>query len=295
MTNRLLRPTRGREIRASKGITAYVGANGSGKTTAMAWDTIPTLEAGLPVLSTVRLLDYRDPRPCEDPECGFATELFIPGTSCDKDDPNRHRQAHPLWVPLTSWLQVMAWKRGDILLDEVSGVASSRDHHSMPSEVGNHLQQLRKGDCITRWTAPAWGRADTIIRSCTAQVVSARGFFPKEATADETGYVRRWRQNRLFMWRSFDAYEFEDFTVAKRDTLKTTNTDRHWGPGSPAFDLFDTYAKALHIGTVSVSGTCAICGGSRPRPRCKGHDGDDMAALAAEAGGPHEVGSGVAA
>jgi len=47
----------------------YVGRNGAGKSLAAVYDTMPDLDAGLPCLSTVRLLDFRNPRPCDDPNC----------------------------------------------------------------------------------------------------------------------------------------------------------------------------------------------------------------------------------
>lgn len=286
-------PTKGRELRSGRGIVGYVGPNGSGKTTAMAWDTIPTLESGRQVLSTVRLLDYTNPRLCEQDGCGFTAKrgTYIPGTSCDKTDPDRHMQAHPLWVPFTDWWQLADWGDGDILMDEVSGVASSRDHHAMPSEVATLLQQLRKDDCVTRWTAPAWGRADTIIRSVTNVVVACRGHFPTESSDLLNGRVRRWRSNRFFNWKMFDANEFEDFTNEKREKLKPMGRDRHVGAGSPAFLLFDTYAHALTVGAVTSTGRCMICGGSRRAKPCPGHDGDDPVSLRRKAAGPRSRGA----
>jgi zona occludens toxin (predicted ATPase) len=46
-----------REQRRSEEIHFYAGTNGGGKSFAAVYDTIPTLQLGRPVLSTVRLLD----------------------------------------------------------------------------------------------------------------------------------------------------------------------------------------------------------------------------------------------
>jgi hypothetical protein len=289
-----LRSTSGRKTRADYGITAYVGANGGGKTCAMVWDTLPTLESGRPVLSTVRLLDYEDPRPCEDDQChlvkGDPDGRLWATETCDKDDPDRHRQAHPLWVGFIGWPQLLAWQWGDVLLDEVSGVASSRTSHAMPDEVALHLQQMRKTDSIVRWSAPSWKRADTVIRECTALVVSCRGALTTRHRAVDGELERRWRQRRLFTWKAYDAYQFEDFTVGARERLKSIKTDLHWGPGSPAFDAYDTYQKALSLAASNVmTGRCMTCGGRRSAPVCKfpeGHPVELRPDRAAAAGAP---------
>lgn len=223
------------------------------------WDTLPTLESGRPVLSTVRLLDYTDPRPCElGPEsCPDAVGHGL-----------GHLQAHPLWVPFTNWAQLLAWEFGDVLMDEVSGVASSRESHSMPGEIGNHLQQLRRGDTVVRWTAPSWARADKVIRECSQLAVACVGRMPRACKSEPGEPERRWKQRRLFSATSYDATLFEDFTVNARDRLKSLKRDLHWGPGSPVFDAYDTYDAVLAIGGVSASGGCMTCGGYRPRPKC---------------------------
>ena len=53
--------SRARDARRGLPIHAYVGPNGGGKSLAMVNDTIPSLDAGRPVLSTVRLIDWRAP------------------------------------------------------------------------------------------------------------------------------------------------------------------------------------------------------------------------------------------
>lgn len=251
----LFRSGKGRGIRRGFPIIAAVGPNGSGKTACMIWDLLPSLEAGRPVLSTVRILDYLNPRLCDD-------------SSCEAEDHATHGAAHPGYIPFTEWHQFMDFYSGDILMDEVTGVASSRESHSMPGPVSNLLNQLRRRDVTLRWTAPSWGRADTIIRSCTQAVVSCRGFLPVDVPVGPDEAERVWKHRRLFAWKTFDAYAFEDFTAGTRERLKAWNTELHWGPGSPVFSAYDTFDQVLAIGSVSESGRCMTCGGRRQAPSC---------------------------
>lgn len=287
------RKASGRALRNDYGVVGYIGANASGKTACAVWDSLPSLDSGRPVLSTVRICDFRNPRLCDDVTCG-----------CDKTNERRHAAAHPLWVPFTEWAQLTggwsmlsetflpSWDFGDVIMDEVSGVASSRASHQMPSSVERHLQQLRKGDTIVRWTAPSWKRADTIIRECSQVVVSCRGFMAKSHEARDGEIQRRWKQRRLFVWRTFDAYAFEDFTVNAREKLKPMGLDWHWGPGSPTFDAYDTYQKALAIGSVDDLGRCVICNRRKSVPNCKGHDDLELpGALVLAGGGSPPAGS----
>lgn len=248
-------------------ITGYVGPNGGGKSMCMVWDTLPSLDAGRPVLSTVRLLDFRNPRLCDDPVCdhpehdnsdfGLAREIT-------------HMAAHPAYVKFSDWQQLLDWRDGDVLMDEVTGVASSRESHSMPSVVANVLVQMRRADVVVRWSAPNWSRADKIIRECSQSVTYCRGFLPKRVVVD--GLEKSWSQRRLFKLKTYDAADFEDFTAGKREQLQPWHTDWHYGPSSPAFKAYDTYDAVSTIGTVSDSGTCYRCGGTRRRPACSCDD-----------------------
>lgn len=273
-------------------IMGYVGPNGGGKSAAMVWDTLPSLEAGRPVLSTVRLLDYMQPRDCTDARCEADPEsghyvralpdpAVLEGMFTVEDDPLRrtaltrdlgevvgvHRAAHPLWIPLVDWQQILDVKGADVLLDEVTGVASSRESSSLPAPIANRLVQLRRNDVIVRWSAPAWARADKILRETSQAVTYCRGFLAK-ADAAEAGAARMWRRRRLFSWKTYDGAAFEDFTAGKREELPALTRDLHWGPGSPAFGLYDTMDAVLTVGTVSDAGTCMRCGGTRRRAEC---------------------------
>jgi hypothetical protein len=251
-----------RARRRSLPIMAMIGPNGGGKTAAMVWDTLPTLDAGRPVLSTVRLLDWRDPRPCEGWQGVRGQEEDC--AACAIEDVRPHGQAHPLWMPFTRWEQLLEASRCDVLMDEVTGVASSRESHSMPAPVANALVQMRRADVVIRWSAPSWARADKVIRECTQGVTHCVGFMGKSAGDAD----RLWRQRRLFRWRTYDAALFDEFTEGKRQQMKPLGTDWAWGPGSDVFGAYDTYDAVLSIGTVTERGSCYRCGGSRPRPRC---------------------------
>lgn len=231
-------------------IHAYVGPNGSGKSAAAVWDTLPTLEAGRHVLSTVRLLDYEKPRLCDD-------------ETCTSPDHATHLAAHPLYVPLSEWRQLLDAEHCDILMDEVTGVASSRESGGMPPAVANLLVQLRRKDVILRWTAPAWTRADKIIRECSQAVTYCRGYLPvTEGDGD-----RQWRKRRMFRWQTYDASLFEEFSLGKKERIPTMVNAWWWGPGSAAFDAYDTLDSVVSIGHVLDSGRCADCGGRRrPQP-----------------------------
>jgi hypothetical protein len=283
-------------------IMGYVGPNGSGKSVAAVWDTLPSLLAGRPVLSTVRLLDFERPRECEGcdepghliptyepvpvPE-GMTVADWIRATQPEErrrlTGHRVHGAAHPLWIPFTDWQQLLDLKGADCLMDEVTGVGSSRESASMPAPVANTLVQMRRRDVVIRWTAPAWARADKIIRECSQAVTYCTGHMPKNSGDAD----RMWRQRRLYRWRTFDATVFEDFTAGKRDQLQTMLVDWHWGPKSGVYDAYDTYDTVLSIGTVTEGGTCYRCGGRRRAPECSCPDYRDRRP---ERGGPRSRG-----
>ena len=230
----------------------YVGPNGGGKSAAMVWDTLPSLDEGRLVLSTVRLLDWRNPRECDgvhwravklgnDPATGeplFADE-FEPVACAHPGHVSGgrpHMAAHPFYVPFEDWQQLFEHDHADVLMDEVTGVASSRESMGMPAAVANTLVQLRRADLVVRWSAPSWARADKIIRECSQAVTFCRGFLPV-SSGDES---RSWRQRRLFKWKTYDAADFEDFTVGKREQMDALQADWHYGPRSPVFSAYDT-------------------------------------------------------
>lgn len=222
--------------RRSYPIHAYIGANGGGKSLAAVYDSLPTLAAGRYVVSTVRLLD---------PATGLP---------------------HPLWIPLDSYRMMLDAERCDLILDEVTGVASSRESMGMPPAIANRLVQLRRQDVALRWTAPAWARSDRIIRECSQAVTLCQGF-RGEHIADADG-DRMWTAKRWFLWRTYDAATFDEWTTYRKEKIKPVARQFFRRPGSVAERSYDTFDAVLSLGAVTESGSCMECGGTRRRPQC---------------------------
>jgi len=237
---------RARRRRNSLAIAGYTGANGGGKTLCAVYDALSFLAVGRPIVSTCRILD--------------------PFTG----------EPHPLWVPLDDFRLLLELRKCVVILDEVTGVASSRDSAGLPSAVLNHLMQLRKDDVILKWTTPNWKRADTGIREVTQGLTVCRGFAPetKKTIDPEDGLPREWRPRRGFSWKTYDARNFDEWSMAKERSsskqhrLRPLARQIQWGPGLAAREFYDTYEHALTLGVVSERGLCMDCGGSKPAKRC---------------------------
>jgi len=295
MVMRKFRNPEKRDARRAFLISAYVGGNGGGKTAAMVWDALPSLEAGRPVLSTVRILDYENPRPCDDELCQENPDRFdhfmmrptpegreamirnqkriaLFGPQADQElvdevSTGVHGAPHPLWIPWTEWEQLLLMKFGEVLADEITGILESRGSQSMPIAIINHLQQLRRADIPFRYTSPAWERADLSLRQPTQTVTVCRGMLRTDAPQD--GEMERVvKARRLFRWKTYDAMQLTEMTEGKRGELRPEVADWHWGPGSPAWAAYDTFAPVLTVGYVTESGRCHKCNGTRPTPKC---------------------------
>ena len=222
----------GRTMRRRWPISAYIGSNGSGKTLCMVHDTLPSLYAGRKIYSTVPIT-WPDGSPAPNVEL------------------------------LHDWQQILNAQHADILLDEVSSIASSRESDALPPQIATMLQQLRKRDLVLRWTAPSWSRADKILRETTKTVTICHGYF---GVVDPDS---QWRQNRLFRFQTYDAGDYTEVTLngaqRKFDCLasKWFLLARHIAPC-----CYDTFASVSTIGTVLMSGRCAVCGGRRRVPEC---------------------------
>lgn len=238
-------------------IMGYVGPNGTGKSAIMVYDTIPSLEYGRPVLSTVRLLDYNNPRSCDDPLCSYPSH------------PD-HQAAHPLYVPFTDFGQLLDWRDGDVLMDEVTGVASSRDSMSggMPSPIANMLVQLRRRNVSLRWSAPSWGRADKIIREVTQAATLTTAYLPVPKPVKEGEPPSLWGMRRLIVARTYDALLMDEFDAHRADSAPHMIWGAYWGPGSAMFRAYDTLDAVTNLGYANDYGTCLNCGGARPKRKC---------------------------
>ena len=249
----MLRNKRAREYRRGFGIRSYIGPNGSGKTLMAVHDLLPTLDAGLPVLSTCRLLDYQNPRPCDAEVCTW------PGHP-------EHGAPHPGFISFTDWRQLLAFTDGAVMMDEIGGVASSRESTSLPFQVARELQKLRKRNVTLSWTAPAWARADKILRECSQIAVVCRGMAPRRMTDDDM--AASWRQNRVTFARSYDARELDSDSQAKRERIKAHSSALHLISRMDALHAYDTYDVVSSLGWANDSGICMSCGGRRAAPRC---------------------------
>lgn len=243
-------------MRRASPIHGYVGPNGSGKSMAMVFDTLPSLDQGRKVLSTVTLYD---------------TVQSKDGKTWERGD------VHPAFELLTDWPQLLEAEHCDVLLDEIVGIASSRESMGMPVQVANLLTQLRRRDIVVRWSAPHWARADKIIRECSQAVTESRGSFGDRQAARKAleaggAKVRAWAPNRLFRLRTFSTQDFENWTSGKRERLKPEVRQWLWGPGSRAFAAYDTLDSVSRVGEVLDSGRCVHCGGRRPVPQCTCED-----------------------
>lgn len=193
-------PAKARLKRRAFPIHAYIGPNGSGKSFAAVYDSMLSLDHGRPVLSTCRLLDFRDPGSCpggafcDDPpghrlqrfrwELAEQADGSPPVLTGVLEDTGRvHEKAHPFYVPWRTYTQLLGWRDGDVFADEITGFASSREIKNMPPQVANYLVQLRRRNVVLRWTTPSWGRADVIIREVSQAVTLCVGHVPAAAAA----------------------------------------------------------------------------------------------------------------
>lgn len=254
----------GRRARRQASITAYVGANGSGKSLAMVHDTLPTLAGVRWNCSNPdhrhMADDYLDARTGEVGPASSGLRLVYSTVRLIDADTG---EDHPLYVRLTDWSQVLEAEHADLCFDEVVGIASSREHAGLPVQIQNVLVQLRKRDLVLRLTAPAFARMDKIIREVTQAVTLCRGFLghrPEGAL---------WRQARLFWFKTYNAVDFEDFTADGSKRLSAIATAWFWGPRSLAFASYDTLGSVERVGEILDSGRCAHCGGRRSIPVCK--------------------------
>ncbi|MDO8341539.1 MAG: hypothetical protein Q7T59_06215 [Candidatus Woesebacteria bacterium] len=220
-------------------ILGFVGLNGQGKSYNAVRSILPAIAEGAPVLSTVALLD--------------------PHTGND----------HPQYTRLNSWQQLLDFKQGVCLLDEVTGIMDARDQ-GMPKPVRRHVHQARRAGVLFRWTGIDWDNTDKRMRQITSAVVRCRGYMPVPGQSK----VSMWAPNRLFVFTTFDAQTLtasEDsrmFTESsqKRRKAKVLGREIVWGPGSPAFQCYNTLDSVAW-----VDNSCPECGGKPMEKTCRGH------------------------
>jgi hypothetical protein len=288
------RMARSRLKRRAYPIHAYVGPNGTGKSWVMVYDTIPSLLARRFVLSTVRLVDFENPRPCpggvecDDPAGHYRLATLSVPSGANEVERFRvrtgavHMAAHPYYVPFRTYQQLLAAVDCDILMDEVTGVASSREIASMPVQVANFLVQLRRRNISLRWTAPAWGRSDKIIREVSQGVTLMSAFIPKRHPVGAHEAPRLWTDKRLFLARTYDPTQLEEFEAHRADHIPVECRALYWRPWALTDTAYDTLDAVSALGWASESGMCMVCGGRRSIAPCGCEDHKARRALTAK-------------
>jgi hypothetical protein len=223
--------SRGDRRRMSSPISAYVGSNGGGKTLCAVRDVLLAVE--------------RDPQ-----------RMIL--STCIID--------HPNFVQLRSWSQLLMAQHAEVLLDEVTGVASARSFADMPPQLLQLFVQLRKRDLRVRWTTPNYARADVVLREVTRSVTYCTGYLGRIGTGG-------WPEHRLFRWTTYDAQEFDEFQAGKRENCKKLGLKLHWRGDSCEFaGKYDTLGSVGTLDHVNLAGACLNCGGQRARRKCSCDD-----------------------
>jgi hypothetical protein len=247
-------------IRRSQAIRCYIGPNGSGKSLCAVVDLMPSLDRGRKVLSTVPLYDWRATPDLELYELDQELGVYVHAES----GAQWRRPLHPGYVRLNAWSQLIEAEACDVFLDDVAGFASSRQTSNMPAATERLLQKLRHEDMTLSWTAPAWARADLVIRETTMAVTVCKGSRPvREEQSD-----RLWLRNQFFDWTTYDASEFAEWTDGRKERVKRLARQSFRGPGSDAFNAYDSLGRVDTISTVTDAGRCVDCGGTRRAPAC---------------------------
>lgn len=240
------------EERRSVPIMAYVGHNGHGKTQAMILDTLATL-AGIEWDCTVA--DHAHTK------AGITHGVRRVLSTVALTDPTTG-EPHPLYDPFDSWEKLANFEHGDLLMDEMTGIAHSRHSSSLPPAMELLLNQFRKADITVRWTAPDWDRADKLVRETTQGVTLCTGTMGvRQGTA-------LWKSNRRFRFETFDAKDFNEFNANTRDKLSHLTKQWFWAPDHPVRKHYDTLQSVIMLGHATDAGICVACGGSRRRPEC---------------------------
>lgn len=208
-----------RSIVTNAPVVGYTGPNGAGKTLAAVSDACDDMRQGRPVFSTVAI-----------------------------DSP---------WgksMPILSLRQLLDIRDATILVDEVASVFSSRATGTLPDEVVTFLQSMRHQGVTFRWTAPAWARADILVREVTQVSVPV---FP---------LVRRrvpgefWPQTVVMGAAAMDV---TGLPVDKAPTKVVFGSRRIWvSSRMPGFGAYQTRADVSRIGWARQGGRCVDCGGA---------------------------------
>jgi hypothetical protein len=259
-------------------IQAFVGANGSGKTYGGVHQlVVPAWKRGKVVCSNLRLYPERG---------GYSPDLF---------------------VPLTSWVQLVELRDCVLFLDEISSVLPSRQASTVPPDLMRRIGQLRKNNVVLCWTAPAWARCDVALREVTQVVTLCRsrvsdGFRRQPGTYslptrprgralldDRSRRVRTeagWAPKCWFTWSEYDARELDEFTYSTAARARPKRVRHHWRPKHESDQLYQSTEDVGLLDHLLVSGVCLGCGGRRTQPACSCDDGGPVAVVGRRGSGP---------
>lgn len=249
-------------------IHVYVGKNGSGKSLAMMYDTLPDLRAGKKVLSSMPILAFERADTPEQAEKAWA-DIGMLDVRPQGNEDDELRLPHPQWVPFNDWRLLMDFRDGVILMDEISGIADARESSSMPVQVTNKLPQLRRNNVVLRITSIDWSVLDKRLRELCIAVTICTGYWGKTIPGS------MWQSKRLFRYKTYDAKGFNDFTSAinrvsqkQRPRVKVGQWVFLKRGLAEASDSYSSLAPVLMVGTANEAGMCLTCGGRRSAPRC---------------------------
>lgn len=276
-------------------ISFFVGKNGHGKTAALVeHGVIPCWEAGRAVVSNISL--YPE-------ELGFPSEFYIPLNDPLEQLPRLGRHVKRLCVECRARVRLDVCRRccssnvlevprmhpdgslwsitGNegvgLVLDEITAMFPARDAVSLPPELQRLLNQFRKPDIApVLISAPAWARADLMIReTCTAVVESEpwlERLGPFWLLSKKPATPWGWPEHRAFVRSWWDPLEYERADMTMRwDLVAPTRVKRSFRPSTrrrvqAAYDTHEGVELADHI-------SCGVCGGKTSRGVCKDRGG----------------------
>jgi hypothetical protein len=282
----------GAMVRQELPVLAYTGSNGGGKTLCAVYDVLgtlrgrrwscrntghlhmhapdcgfnPTTQRGCvcPMRDVEPTSDYSGPlvegAEVEGDRLVFSTTRLLQRQV--DDDGTVRRVTHPYYRPLSSLNLFNRIEHAEVLLDEVPGVADSRQSQSMPPQLVKALYEMRRRDTSIRATAVDFSAMDARLRHIVKGVVwCSSGLRERPA-----GLV--WSQGRLFKWATYDRADFEAFTKNARETATPLGVQWYWRPGHLAADSYDTLAPVLALSVSGTGGACLTCGGTTRKAPC---------------------------
>ena len=279
-----LSPEKARQIRRMYPLHAAIGANGSGKSALIVYDSLPSLQMGRRLISTIRFLDWEDKRYCEGKVGGWGDFRDQP---CDHEEhdgvpyrPGTFKssrpvvcwQAHPLWSSWRSWEQLIDIPRDiDVVGDEMTGIASNADWALVPSRARDVLNQLRRRGCAFRWSVPFWDSCVADVKRVTMAATVCTGWSKVLGVRLGSGPSAGspWVPNSVFRWLTFDARELDKVAIdeKRRAKQKRLAWAVMFGPGSA---MFEAYESLDEVSNLAAERTCQNCGHRRrPEPTCK--------------------------